>query len=872
MLMAWWRSPIAALDDAPSGPRQASIPHDYWAVQASKLLAALHSSPDGLGARAAALRLKRYGPNLPGETRRLGAVRLFLRQYESPLILILVAAAAVAALVRDWTNAVIVLLIVLGSGVLSFAQEYRASTALEKLRAKVRITCTVLRGGKAAVIPSSNVVPGDIVLLSAGSLIPADGVLLDAKDFFVSQAVLTGESFPTEKMPGVCPSSATVTDRTNCAFMGTSVRNGTARMLVINTGARTIFGDIAGRLRLRPPETEFERGVRRYGYLLTQLMLLLVLVVFAANILLHRAPIESLLFAIALAVGLSPELLPAIISITLSQGARQMAAHGVIVRRLSAIENLGSMDVLCSDKTGTLTEGVMNLDATLDFAGQPSAEALHAACLNAALQTGLANPLDEAIVARGQRDGIDIASYRKLDEIPYDFVRKRLSVLVQGSGAADHTVLITKGALSSVLQVCASVQSAAKVLPLEAANRDQITELFTRYSRQGYRVLGVARKPMPHQAICTRADETSLVFLGFLLFLDPPKDGIQQTLASLAGLGIQLKVITGDNPLVAAHLAESVGMASPQILSGHELDELHDEALWHLAERTDVFAEIDPNQKERIVLALKKRGHVVGYLGDGINDAPALHAADVGISVNQAVDVAKSAADFVLLEHDLDVLRQGVEQGRKTFANTFKYIAITTSANFGNMISMAAASLFLPFLPLLAKQILLNNFLSDFPAMTIATDNVDPELVQQPRRWEISYLRNFMLVFGSISSFFDFVTFGILLWVLHAPPELFRTAWFVESLLTELAIVLVVRTYRPFYRSKPGRMLWISTVVMVLITVILPYLPGAGFFDLVPLSPSTLAILILITLLYVAASEVGKRLFYSGRAKPPVSI
>ncbi len=438
--MAWWRSPIAALDGAPSGLRHshASIPHDYWAVPASKLLGALHSGPDGLGARAAALRLRRYGPNVPGETRRLSAVRLFLRQFESPLILILVAAAAVAALVRDWTNAVIVLLIVLGSGVLSFAQEYRASTALEKLRAKVRITCTMLRGGKTTVVPSRDVVPGDIVLLSAGSLIPADGVLLDAKDFFVSQAVLTGESFPTEKMPGVCASSATVAERTNCAFMGTSVRNGTARMLVIHTGASTVFGNIAGRLRLRQPETEFERGVRRYGYLLTQLMLLLVLVVFAANILLHRAPIESLLFAIALAVGLSPELLPAIISITLSQGARQMAAHGVIVRRLSAIENLGSMDVLCSDKTGTLTEGVMNLDAALDFAGQPSAEALHAACLNAALQTGLANPLDEAIVARGQRDGIDIASYRKLDEIPYDFVRKRLSVLVQGSGGSQR--------------------------------------------------------------------------------------------------------------------------------------------------------------------------------------------------------------------------------------------------------------------------------------------------------------------------------------------------------------------------------------------------------------------------------------------------
>jgi Mg2+-importing ATPase len=794
---------------------------------------------------------------MPGGTTRLSTVRLFLRQYESPLILILVAAAAVAALLKDWTDAVIVISIVLGSGMLSFAQEYRASTALEKLRAKVRITCTVLRGGDTKVIPSGDVVPGDIVLLSAGSLIPADGVLLDAKDFFVSQALLTGESFPIEKMPGVRPSSATVAERNNCAFMGTSVRSGTARMLVIDTGMSTVFGGIADRLRLRPPETDFERGVRRYGYLLTKLMLLLVLMVFAANILLHRPPVESLLFAVALAVGLSPELLPAIISIALSQGARQMAARGVIVRRLSAIENLGSMNVLCSDKTGTLTEGVLSLDAAIDFAGEPSDEVLLAACLNAALQTGLANPLDEAIVAKGRQMEIDLALYRKLDEIPYDFGRKRLSVMVQGAPRTDP-VLITKGALSSVLQACESVQSSARPVPLSAAMRNQIIERFADYSRQGYRVLGVAQKPMPGHATCARSHEMSLVFLGFLLFLDPPKDGIQQTLRSLSSLGITLKVITGDNALVAAHLAERVGMKSAQILTGHELNELRGEALWHIAERTDVFAEIDPNQKEQIVLALKKRGYVVGYLGDGINDAPALHAADVGISVNQAVDVAKSAADFVLLEQDLDVLRQGVEQGRKTFANTFKYIAITTSANFGNMISMAAASLFLPFLPLLAKQILLNNFLSDFPAMAIASDNVDPELVQRPRRWEISYLRNFMLIFGSISSFFDYATFGILLWIFHTPPELFRTAWFVESLLTELAIVLVVRTTRPFYRSKPGRMLWISTVVMVLITLMLPYLPGAGFFDFVPLPPLVLSVLLVITLLYLAASEAAK--------------
>ncbi len=488
-------------------------------------------------------------------------------------------------------------------------------------------------------------------------------------------------------------------------------------MLVVQTGRATVFGSIADRLRLHPPETEFERGIRQYGYLLMRIMLVMALVVFAANVFLARPPVDSLLFAIALAVGMSPELLPAIVTITLAQGARQMAARGVIVRRLAAIENLGSMDVLCTDKTGTLTEGVLRLDAALGVDGQASDAALQEALLNASLQTGLANPLDQAIVAAGKERQVDIAAYRKLDEVPYDFLRKRLSVLVQGGEGPP--VLITKGALEGVLAVCETVERGSSSAPLDAAARAQIEKLFADYSQSGFRVLAVAQKPMPGKTACTRADETGLTFIGFLRFLDPPKEDIQRTLANLLTLGIRVKVITGDNRLVAAHVAQAVGMGAPLVLTGHELNELRDEALWHMAERADIFAEIDPNQKERIVLALKKRGHVVGYLGDGINDAPALHAADVGISVDQAVDVAKEAADFVLLEHDLDVLRQGVEQGRMTFANTLKYIAITTSANFGNMISMAVASLVLPFLPLLAKQILLNNFLSDIPALRV---------------------------------------------------------------------------------------------------------------------------------------------------------
>jgi Mg2+-importing ATPase len=830
----------------------------YWSLPPDRLMAALRGSPDGLSAQSVSRRLKRYGPNALKVRPQVSALRLLVRQFESPLILILVFAAVVAAVVKDWTDAAIVLAIILGSGLLSFAQEHRATTAVERLRAQVRVRTTALRAGHQALVASEEIVPGDIVLLSAGSLVPADGVVLEAKDFFVVQSALTGEPLPVEKQPGMSPPNAGLAQRTNCVFMGTSVRSGTARVLIVRTGAGTVYGGIADQLRLRPPETEFERGVRRYGYLLSQIMVLLVLVVFAANVFLERPPIDSLLFAIALAVGLSPELLPAIISVTLSTGARDMAGRGVIVRRLNAIENFGSMDVLCSDKTGTLTTGVMALDGFFDPRGGSSAEVLRTAYLNAALQTGLANPLDEAIVAKATAEGIDIAGTRKFDEIPYDFVRKRLSVVVADTGLDAPALMITKGALANVLAVCDRLTGPGGAEPLDAARRAKIEDRFAAWSAQGYRVLGLATKPVPIRPRYGRDDETALAFQGFLLFLDPPKQGMRETLAALRSLGIDLKVITGDNRLVAAHLAESVGLRPERMVTGTQLNDLRDEALWRLAETTDLFVEVDPSQKERIILALKKAGHVVGYLGDGINDATALHAADVGIAVQEAVDVAREAADFVLLEHDLDVLRRGVEQGRVTFANTLKYVAITTSANFGNMVSMAAASFFLPFLPLLAKQVLLNNFLSDFPAMSIAGDDVDPEMVAKPRRWDIHAIRNFMVVFGLISSLFDFLTFGVLLYVFEASAELFRTGWFVESLMTELAIALVVRTYRPFYRSRPGRLLLWSTLAVMALTLALPYLPVGVFFGFVALPPGMLGVLLAITVLYVIASEAAK--------------
>jgi Mg2+-importing ATPase len=829
----------------------------YWSRSADDLIAALHSTLDGLTAAEATRRLQQFGPNVLKARKTATPLKLFLGQFKSPIVLILLIATGVSAVTQEWVDAVIILAIVLGSALLSFFQEYNANTAAEKLRAQVRVKATALRDGQPQAIPAEQVVPGDVVLLSAGSLISADGILLEARDFYVNQAVLTGETFPVEKQPGQMAAEANLAERTNCVFMGTNVRSGSARALIVQTGKATAFGQIAERLTLRPPETEFERGIRRFGYLLSEVMLVLVFVVFAVNVYFREPVIDSLLFSVALAVGLTPQLLPAIISINLSKGSQTMAAHGVIVRRLESIENFGSMDVLCTDKTGTLTEGVVQLDGALDAAGQPSDDVFRCAYLNAHFQTGLSNPLDEAVVAHAQPD---LGGISKVDEIPYDFVRKRLSVVVSDG---DRHLLITKGAFDNVLAACARLQEGEAATPLDDDRRGALQRRFEEWSGQGFRVLGVAVKMLPPQPAYTRDDERDMTFLGFLLFFDPPKLGVQKVIADLANLGVGLKIITGDNRLVALHTAEAVGLEVSGVLTGSDISDLNDEALWQAVERTNLFVEVDPNQKERIILALQKRRHVVGYLGDGINDAPALHAADVGISVDQAVDVAKEAADFVLLEHDLAMLHDGILLGRTTFANTLKYVFITTSANFGNMFSMAGASLFLPYLPMLPMQILLTNFLTDFPAMTIAGDSVDSEMIERPRRWNITFIRNFMVTFGLVSSVFDYLTFGVLLLVVRATTDdQFRTGWFLESVLTELLILLVIRTQRPFFRSRPGRYLALSALAVALVTLALPYSPLNKILGFTPLPLSLLLVLVGITVAYITASEVAKRFFY----------
>ncbi len=843
----------------------ATIPA-WWSLPVADLTATLDASTAGLTTAAAAERLARVGPNLLARERTTSAWSLLVRQLKSPLLLLLVVAAGVAAVAGAWLDASIVGVIVLASAGIGWHRELRAQSALDALRARVSLRATALRDGAPREVPANELVPGDVVLLAAGSLVPADARLLEAADLHVSESLLTGESFPVAKAPDVCAASAPLGRRGNALYMGTNVRSGSARALVVATGASTELGAIAHRLTLRPPESEFDRGIRRFGNMLSVAMLALVVVVFGALVLQGRAPVEGLLFAVALAVGLSPELLPAILAVNLARGAARMAERGVLVRRLPAIEDLGSIDVLCTDKTGTLTKGVVELAGAYGADGVASARVLTLAGMNASLETGLANPLDEAIRARCAPLAADL---HKLGEVPFDFIRKRTSVIVR---TPDGVTLVTKGAVRTVLDACATLTSGQ---PLDAATRADLDARHEAWSAQGIRVLAVATRALPDAVSYSRDDERELVLEGFLTFLDEPKPSAAGAIASLRELGVAVKLITGDARAVAFHTARAVGLGPMsgelRMLTGDALDHLSDPALWREAERTDIFAEVDPNQKERIILALKKMGHVVGFLGDGVNDAPAMHASDTSLSVDGAADVAREAADFVLLEPDLAVIRAGIEEGRRTFANTLKYVLTTTSANLGNMLSMALASiLFLPFLPLTAGQILLNNFLSDVPAFGLANDRVDPELVAAPRRWDMRFIGRFMVEFGVVSSLFDLLTFGILLGVFEADLATFRTGWFVESLLTELVIALVVRTRRPFYASKPGRFLLWSTVALALVTLIIPILPFAGVLGFVPLPPALVATLIGITCLYVAATEGTKRWFYRARSEGAV--
>ena len=775
--------------------------------------------------------------------------------------MILLIAAVSSAFLGDATDAGIIIVIVLLSNTLDFTQTHKSQRAVEQLQQRVAPTATVLRDGKWQETRRTNVVPGDVVRLSAGDLVPADARLLESRDLYIQQAALTGESLPVEKQARG-EEVSTRPEAENMVFLGTSVVSGTASALVVATGARTSFGDIAARLASRSEPTSFDRGLKDFSLLLTRTVLFLVVFLIVVGTIRHRDPLQSLLFAVALAVGLTPEFLPMIVSVTLSKGARAMARKKVIVKHLSAIQNFGSIDILCSDKTGTLTSGNMALDRSLDPFGDPSQRVFTLAWLNSKFQTGIRSPLDMAILQGHEPE--DAAGYEKRDEIPYDFERRRLSIVVQRQS---RRLLITKGAPEGILARSVNYESDGRTVPLDAASLAHCQKTCEGLSQQGFRVLAVAYLEVEARSDYSAADERNLTLAGFLAFSDPPLPDAAEALATLRGNGVQVKIITGDGDLVTAHVCSQVGLEPGKIVLGDELEKMTDAALGHVAEETTVFARVSPAQKNRILLALKHRGHVVGFMGDGINDAPSLHAADVGISVSSAVDVAREAADIILVEPGLDVLASGILEGRKAFGNVMKYLLMGTSSNFGNVFSMAGASAFLPFLPMLPTQILLNNFMYDLSQLTIPTDNVDADFLQKPRQWEISLIRKFMVFIGPISSIFDFLTFYVLLRFFHADQVFFHTGWFVESLATQTLVIFVIRTVQNPLRSRPSLPLTITTLIIVAVGILLPFSPLAGPLGFTPLPGSYFAYLAIATTVYLLLVEFGKRLLLGRTAR-----
>ncbi len=826
----------------------------------TELLGALQTSPDGLDSAQAKLRLERSGPNVLQRAARQAWWWQLAQRVNNPLVLILLGASLVSAFLGELSSFVIISLIVLLSVAIDFVQEYRASQAVERLRQSVAVRATVLRDGHPQELPMRELVPGDVVLLAAGDLVPADGCLLQARDFFVNQALFTGESFPVEKHARETPSSAPQANPTDAiVFMGTSVVSGSATLLVCATGQATALGEIAGTLTQTLPPTAFAIGTRRFGMLIMRLTMLLVLFVLLVNLLFQRPPLESFLFAVALAVGLTPELLPMIMTVTLARGALRLAQQKVITKQLAALQNLGGMDVLCTDKTGTLTEAHIRLVSHLDISGQDNPQVLTLAYLNSHFETGLRSPLDTAILEHG---AVDVSTWRKIDEVPFDFERRRVSVLLDNG---QDRRLVIKGSPEDILRLSTHyVIADEQPLPLDEAALARAQSLYQQLSQQGLRCLGVAWRSVPaahdHAGL---TDETELIFAGFACFMDPPKASAGTAIRALTGIGIKVKIITGDNELVTRHLCEELGLPVQAILTGEVIQQLNDVALAARALQTQLFCRVTPNQKNRIILALKARGHTVGYIGDGVNDAPSLHTADIGISVDSAVDVAKEAADMILLEQDLTVLHRAVLEGRRTFGNVMKYIMMATSSNFGNMFSMAAASLLLPFLPMLPLQILLNNLLYDLSEIPIPLDDVDAQTLARPQQWDIRFIRNFMWTIGPISSLFDFLTFALLLIVFKADEASFHTGWFMESLATQVLVIFVIRTRQRPWQSLPTPALLITSLAMVAIALLLPLLPWTspvlGFTGM-PLA--FYVVLPILVLLYLSCVEIAKQRFY----------
>ncbi len=845
-----------------------SPPPKFWQLPIAELQRRLDAGAQGLSSAEAASRRARYGSNTLEAARRLSLPRKFIGRFANPLVLILLAAATVSAATGDLTSFIIIATIILISAVLDTVQEYRAEQAAEHLKGSVALREQVLRDGQEATLPGADLVPGDVVLLAAGDLVPADARILEARDLVVNEALLTGESYPVEKRPSDdgLPGQE-VAGATNALFMGTSVMNGAAKAIVCATGLATQLGDISRSLRRTPPPTALEQGTHRFGMLIVRLTEVLVLFVLLINVLFHRPLLESFLFAVALAVGLTPELLPMIVSVTLARGAIRMSKAQVIVKRLGAIHDLGSIDVLCTDKTGTLTEAKVRLAQALSPAGADAPLVRELAWLNSHFQTGLRSPLDGAIL---EAEAPVLAGWTRLDEVPFDFQRRRVSVLLDHDG---RRVLVTKGAPEDVLAVAGHYAEPGQPapLPLDDGARSRAAESFANLGNQGFRALGVAWRDLPAEHDkATAGDENDLVFAGFAVFVDPPKESAGRAIAALAARGVEVKILSGDNEAVTRHVCGELAIPVGGVLNGGDIARLSDEALAARLEATNLFCRVTPEQKNRVILALKRRGRVVGFLGDGINDAPSLHTADVGISVDSAVDVAKDAADIILLRQDLGVLERGVAEGRRAFGNIMKFIMMAMSSNFGNMFSMAGATLILPFLPMLPVQILLNNLLYAVSEMPIPLDEVDSETTAKPEHWDMRFIRNFMLVLGPVSSIFDFLTFGLLLLLFHAGEALFQTGWFIESLMTQVLVIFVLRTRGNPLKSRPHPLLAATSIGVVVLAVALPFTPLGAWFGFVRPSGALLAAIGGLALIYLMLAQAAKYALY--RLSPPSGL
>lgn len=849
----------------------------FWTLPLQAILEAADVSiSDGLSSTEAAKRRIHYGANTVKRASKQPLWKQFLYRFRNPLVILLLIASLLSALTGNTASFIIITIIILLSISLGLYQEVKAEKNVDTLRQTVAIRVNVLRDGKITSLLAEEIVPGDIIELSAGILIPADGRLIISKDIYVNQSLLTGESFPVEKQAQdinqdthknksrhppfsqpIKQDTHDIAEASNSVFMGTSIISGTGMMVVVKTGENTQMGELAGLLAASRPSTDFEKGVEKFGVLILRITLVMVLFVLCVNILFHRPMLESFLFSLALAVGLTPELLPMIVTITLSRGAIRMASQGVIVKHLPAMHNLGAMNILCTDKTGTLTESKITLIQSVNTEWQESESVFLWAYLNSYFESGLKSSLDQAIL---DYHNLDISAWSKIDEVPFDFERRRVSVLAR----YDHqSFLIVKGAPEDILSLCVYYETVSKEEKLLGENKkEDFIKKFEALGEEGYRVLAVAyRKVDPTHKTAIISDETELIFAGFLVFLDPPKKDVAKIVKKLQQDGVNIKIITGDNERVTKHVCSLIGIDVKEILTGPQMLTLTEEAFQKKIESVHVFCRITPQQKSKIINAYKSNGHTVGFMGDGINDAPAIHAADVGVSVDSGTDPAKEAADIILLKKNLSVIHKGIVEGRRAVINTRKYILMGSSSNFGNMFSMAGASLFLPFLPMLPFQILLNNLLYDISQTAIPFDNVDKKALEKPIHWNIFHIKHFMWVLGPISSIFDFVTFYVLLSYFKADELLFHTGWFVESIVTQVLIIFSIRSSLPIFLSKPNKIVIFMAFLICFVAIMLPFSALNAWLGFVPLSLSFFIFLGIALVIYFVLVEVAKNFF-----------